>query len=102
VHRASHGYMAYQILEVDEPTVARFMGGVLEHPPVEVYVEAAFRTILFTDIVESTSLTQRLGDAGAMTVLRAHDEIVRDPAANPGRRRHRPSPRPHPHRDGGG
>jgi hypothetical protein len=33
VHRASHGYMAYEIIEVDEPTVARFMGGILEHPP---------------------------------------------------------------------
>jgi class 3 adenylate cyclase len=77
VHRASHGYMAYQIIEVDEPMVARFMGGILEHPPGEVYVEAAFRTILFTDIVESTSMTQRLGDAGAMAMVRAHDEIVR-------------------------
>jgi class 3 adenylate cyclase len=26
---------------------------------------------------ESTSLTQRLGDAGAMAMVRAHDEIVR-------------------------
>jgi class 3 adenylate cyclase len=77
VHRASHGYMAYEIIEVDEHTVARFMGGIVEHPPGEVYVEAAFRTILFTDIVESTRLTQRLGDAGAMAIVRAHDEIVR-------------------------
>src|SRR5215210_578778 len=77
VHRASHGYMAYQIIEVDEPMVARFMGGIVEHPPGEVYVEAAFRAILFTDIVESTSLTQRLGDAGVMAIVRAHDEIVR-------------------------
>ena len=77
VHRASHGIMAYQIIEVDEPTVIRFMGGILEHPPGEVYVEAAFRAILFTDIVESTSLTQRLGDAGAMAMVRTHDEIVR-------------------------
>jgi class 3 adenylate cyclase len=77
VHRASHGYMAYQIIEVDEPTVARFMGGILEHRPGEVYVDAAFRTILFTDIVESTSLTQRLGDAAVMEMVRAHDEIVR-------------------------
>src|SRR5215213_6591283 len=77
VHRASHGYMAYQIIEVDESTVARFMGGILEHRPGEVYVDAAFRAILFTDIVESTSLTQRLGDAGVMEMLRAHDEIVR-------------------------
>ncbi|HET9563125.1 MAG TPA: nickel-binding protein [Mycobacterium sp.] len=77
VHRASHGYMAYEIIEVDEPTVARFMGGILEHPPGEAYVEAAFRRIVFTDIVESTSLTQRLSDAGAMAIVRANDEIVR-------------------------
>ena len=77
VHRASHGYVAYEIIEVDESMVSRYMGGILEHPPGEVYVDAAFRTILFTDIVESTSLTQRLGDAGAIAMVRAHDEIVR-------------------------
>jgi class 3 adenylate cyclase len=77
VHRASHGFTAYQIIEVDERMVERFMGGIVEHPPGEAYVETAFRTILFTDIVESTSLTQRLGDAGAMEILRVHDEIVR-------------------------
>jgi class 3 adenylate cyclase len=77
VHRASHGFMAYQIIEVDQRMVARFMGGIVEHPPGEAYVETAFRTILFTDIVESTRLTQQLGDAGAMEILRVHDEIVR-------------------------
>jgi class 3 adenylate cyclase len=76
VHRASHGFMAYQIVEVDLRTVERFMGGIVEHPPGEPYVETAFRTILFTDIEGSTSLTQRLGDARAMSVLRTHDEIV--------------------------
>jgi class 3 adenylate cyclase len=76
VHRASHGFMAYQIIEVDAGMVARFMGGISEHPPGEAYVETAFRTILFTDIVESTSLTQRLGDARAMELLRVHDEAV--------------------------
>ncbi len=69
--------MAYQIIEVDEPMVERFMGGIVEHPPGEPYVETAFRTVLFTDIVDSTSLTQQLGDARAMEMLRAHDDIVR-------------------------
>jgi len=78
VHRASHGFMAYQIIEVDRRTVERFMGGIVDHPPGEPYVETAFRTILFTDIEGSTGLTQRLGDARAMSVLHAHDEIVRD------------------------
>ncbi|MCH7999009.1 MAG: adenylate/guanylate cyclase domain-containing protein [Chloroflexi bacterium] len=35
-------------------------------------------TILFTDMEGSTALTQRLGDAGAQELLRAHNSIVRD------------------------
>jgi class 3 adenylate cyclase len=38
----------------------------------------AFRTILFTDIESSTTLTQRLGDAKAQELLRTHNSIVRD------------------------
>jgi class 3 adenylate cyclase len=78
VHRASHGFMAYQIIEVDRRTVERFMGGITEHPPGEAYVDTAFRAILFTDMEGSTSLTQRLGDARAMSVVRMHNEIVRE------------------------
>jgi class 3 adenylate cyclase len=77
VHRASHGFVAYQIIEVDQRMVERFMGGIVEHRPGEAFVDTAFRTILFTDIEHSTSLTQRLGDARAMEFLRVHDEIVR-------------------------
>jgi len=38
----------------------------------------AFRTVLFTDVEGSTSLTQRLGDARAREVLRTHERIVRE------------------------
>ena len=34
-------------------------------------------TVMFTDIEGSTSLTQRLGDEGAQTLLREHNEMVR-------------------------
>ena len=34
-------------------------------------------TIMFTDIVESTALTDRLGDSLARSVLRTHDAFVR-------------------------
>jgi class 3 adenylate cyclase len=78
VHRASHGFMAYQVIEVNLGMVERFMGGIVEHPPGEPYVDTAFRTILFTDIEGSTGLTQQLGDARAMELLRSHDAIVRD------------------------
>jgi class 3 adenylate cyclase len=40
-------------------------------------VESAFRAILFTDIADSTRLTQELGDRAVMQVLREHDSIVR-------------------------
>ncbi len=45
---------------------------------------SVFRTILFTDIESSSALTQRLGDARAQEVLRAHDTIVRDALAASG------------------
>jgi class 3 adenylate cyclase len=38
----------------------------------------AFRTILFTDVEGSTALTERVGDAKAREVLRAHERIVRE------------------------
>jgi class 3 adenylate cyclase len=78
VHRESHGSLPGHIIEVDRQMVERFIGGIVDHPPGEPYVETAFRAILFTDMEGSTRLTQRLGDAGAMAVLRAHDRIVRE------------------------
>ena len=36
-----------------------------------------FQTILFTDLEGSTALTQRLGDEGALELLRGHNEAVR-------------------------
>lgn len=77
-HGASHGSIPYQVIEVDPEAVMRFMGGIASHRPGEPYVETAFRTILFTDIADSTRLTQALGDARAMAILRNHDRIVRD------------------------
>jgi class 3 adenylate cyclase/pimeloyl-ACP methyl ester carboxylesterase len=37
-----------------------------------------FRTIMFTDMEDSTATTQRLGDARAQGIVRLHNEIVRD------------------------
>lgn len=48
--------------------------------------DSGIRTVLFTDIVGSTALTQSHGDDGAMEFLRVHDTIVRDAlAASKGR-----------------
>jgi class 3 adenylate cyclase len=78
LHRASHGAIPNKVIEVDQRVVERFMGSTIEHPPGEPYVETAFRTILFTDLEGSTSLTQQLGDARSMALLREHDRIIRD------------------------
>lgn len=76
-HRASHGLIPSQVIEVDQAGVRGFFGRLNTHPPGEPYVESAFRAILFTDIVDSTRLTQELGDREAMRLLREHDSIVR-------------------------
>lgn len=76
-HRQAHGLVPSQVIEVDQAAVRGFFGRLNTHPAGEPYVESAFRAILFTDIAESTRLTQELGDRAAMQVLREHDAIVR-------------------------
>jgi len=45
---------------------------------------ASVVTILFTDLASSTALTQRLGDAKAQELVRAHNAIVREALAMSG------------------
>jgi class 3 adenylate cyclase/pimeloyl-ACP methyl ester carboxylesterase len=47
-------------------------------PEAEPMAPGGLVTILFTDVEGSTGLTQRLGDAKAREVLRAHERIVRE------------------------
>ena len=77
VHRESHGLVAHQMIEVDGRIVTEVLGRVHEPTPGEPWVATAFRTILFTDMEGSTSLTQQHGDARALHIMRAHDLIVR-------------------------
>jgi hypothetical protein len=80
-HRAAHGMLPANVVEVDEASVRGFFGRLNTHPPGEPYVESAFRAILFTDMVDSTRLTQQVGDREAMQLLRQHDSIVRSALA---------------------
>ncbi len=84
VHREAHGLIPAEIMEVNQGVVEEFLGKVGDtaasennFKPEQPPEETAFRTILFTDMVGSTSMTQRLGDAAAMELLRAHNEIIR-------------------------
>jgi class 3 adenylate cyclase/pimeloyl-ACP methyl ester carboxylesterase len=49
-----------------------------EGPSRAAGVREGLQTILFTDLVGSTELTQRLGDAKAQELLREHNEAVRN------------------------
>lgn len=76
VHKEAHGLVAEEIIEVEEGPVQDYLGRTSD-PPATPIADSAFRTIVFTDIVGSTSTTQRIGDQAAMEMLRVHNDIVR-------------------------
>lgn len=81
VHDEAHGEIARDVIEVDLSAVEAFLGRVSD-PAVagcdhRVDVDPALRTIMFTDIVDSTAMTERLGDTRAVEMVRAHDAMVR-------------------------
>src|SRR5438874_5841773 len=89
VHREAHGLVAEKIIQVDPEVADLFLGGSEVHTAGAALLpggavdarDAGIRTVLFTDIVDSTLLTQKLGDEIAMQFLRVHDRIVRDALA---------------------
>lgn len=76
VHERAHGMVADKLIEVDPSMLDALMGAMPQHPPGTAYTSSAVRAILFTDMCGSTALTSRLGDDGAMELVRAHDEIA--------------------------
>jgi class 3 adenylate cyclase len=77
-HQEAHGGVAHEIIPVDSGDAARFLGRIEDPVGSGRPAESAFRIILFTDLEGSTAMVQRLGDEGAMVLLRQHDRIVRD------------------------
>jgi class 3 adenylate cyclase len=94
VHREAHGLLAQKIIEVSPELAETFLGGCEVDPGGAALVpgkndgqrDTGIRTVLFTDIVESTSLTQSLGDEAAMALVQTHDTVVRDALAATGGR----------------
>jgi class 3 adenylate cyclase len=79
VHHEAHGDVATDVIKVDLAAVEAFLGRVADPPPhgsAHVH-DTAFRAVMFTDIVDSTGMTGRLGDARAVEMIRAHDALVR-------------------------
>jgi class 3 adenylate cyclase len=89
VHREAHGMMPEKIIEVEPDVAEVFLGGMETNPAGAVILrgggadarDPGIRTILFTDVANSTTLTQSLGDEAALAILGVHDTIVRDALA---------------------
>ncbi len=85
VHREAHGLVAEKIIEVQPDIADAFLGGGDVHPSGAALIpggvadlrDSGIRTVLFTDIVGSTTLTQEAGDEAAMELICLHDDIVR-------------------------
>ncbi|MFI4903410.1 MAG: nickel-binding protein [Burkholderiales bacterium] len=87
VHREAHGLAAARIIKVTPELAEAFMGAAEIDKEGAVLLpgnterDPGTRTVLFTDIVGSTSFTQRLGDDAALAMLEVHDRIVREALA---------------------
>src|SRR5882724_5448198 len=85
VHQEAHGLLAERIIKVEPDLAEAFLGGGEINPNGAAVVPGAatdardpgIRTVLFTDIVGSTALTQSVGDDAAMALIKMHDTIVR-------------------------
>jgi class 3 adenylate cyclase len=94
VHREAHGLTAEKIIEVEPDIAEGFLGGVEINARGAALLpggaadarDPGIRTILFTDIVNSTTMTQSVGDDAAMAFLGVHDSIVRDALTESGGR----------------
>jgi class 3 adenylate cyclase len=87
VHQEAHGLVAEKLIEVDPDLVDSYMGpspvssagaALLPDATAETQRDPGVRTVMFTDIVDSTALTSRFGDDAAMAMLAVHDRIVRE------------------------
>ena len=84
VHREAHGLTAERIIEIDPEMAEGFLGGGDVNDAGAALVpgsrsgehDNAVRSVMFTDIVGSTALAQRIGDDAAFELINLHDGIV--------------------------
>jgi class 3 adenylate cyclase len=80
-HKAAHGLMPHEVIEVQAPTLAQFMGNTTTDPNDQVVIDGqpdtALRAIMFTDIEGSTDISTSHGDEIVVGMVRRHNEIVR-------------------------
>lgn len=79
-HKAAHGLMPHEVIEVGAPTLEQFMGytEVDENDRVitEGQPDTALRAIMFTDVEGSTAVSTSRGDEVAVELVKRHDRVV--------------------------
>jgi len=86
LHAEAHGAIPNKVIEVDPHAVETFLGRIEDPRPNHdseklskgAEVDPAFRSIMFTDMKDSTAITTRLGDARALELFRTHNAITRE------------------------
>ena len=87
VHQEAHGLVAEKLIEVDPALVDGFMGiaapnavgaALLPDATAPEHRDSGVRTVMFTDIVDSTKMCSLHGDEVAMAMLEVHDKFVRE------------------------
>jgi len=84
VHGESHGDIPNEIIEVDLSEVELFMGDLskpIEDATGTLIANHPLRTILFTDLQDSTDMITSFGDAEAIRLFEIHDKIIREAIA---------------------
>ena len=81
-HKVAHGLTPHEVIEVETPTLAQFMGETEndsgDRALVDGQPDSALRAIMFTDIQGSTDVSTRFGDELAVDLVRRHNDVVRD------------------------
>jgi class 3 adenylate cyclase len=86
VHEEAHGLVAEKVIEVHPELVEGFLGmapvshagaALLPNAVNDDQRDTGVRSILFTDIVNSTETTSRFGDDAIVAILSVHDRVVR-------------------------
>jgi len=94
-HREAHGLVARKIIEIQPELADGFLGRDIETNAAGAVLlpggatderDPGIRTVFFTDIVDSTTLTQSLGDEAAMALFDVHNTVVRKALVNSGGR----------------
>jgi class 3 adenylate cyclase len=81
-HQGSHGLLPSNVIEIDPPTLAQFLGDTTsdshERATVNGNLDTGLRIIMFTDIKGSTDVSVEHGDLAAVDLVNRHDAVVRD------------------------